>query len=77
MDTKILSLLNENCKNLVSRNSLSSPRAIGDAVQEYLADNGLATALNNANIAHIENDFTRRLMEYMAFTDIRKYWEKQ
>lgn len=75
MDTKILSLLNENCKNLVSRNSLSSPCAIGDAVQEYLADKGLATALNNANIAHIE--FTRRLMEDMAFTDIRKYCEKQ
>lgn len=66
---KILSLLNENCKNLVSKNSLSSTRAIGDAVQEYLANKGLATALNNTNIAHIENDFTRRSMEDMAFAD--------
>ena len=66
---KILSLLNENCKNLVSKNSLSSTRAIGDAVQEYLANKGLTAALNNTNIAHIENDFTRRLMEDMAFAD--------
>ncbi len=66
---KILSLLNENCKNLVSKNSLSSTRAIGDAVQEYLANKGLTAALNNTNIAHIENDFTRRSMEDMAFAD--------
>lgn len=67
--TKILSLLNESCKNIVSRNSLSSTRAIGDAVQEYLANEGLTTALNDTNVANIENDFTRRSMEDMAFTD--------
>lgn len=68
--SKILSLLNENCQHLVSKNSLSSTRAIGDAVQEYVANQGLTKALNGLNIANIENDFTRRSMEDIAFTDI-------
>jgi hypothetical protein len=48
---------------------MSSPRSIGDAVQEFLAQRGLAEALAEIGISHIDSDFSRRSMEDIAFED--------
>ncbi len=48
---------------------MSSTRAIGDAVQEYLAEEGLREALSKVNIESVDSDFTRRSMEDVAFED--------
>ncbi|MBQ4540614.1 MAG: hypothetical protein IJA37_05460 [Alistipes sp.] len=68
---KILEILNRDAQNIVSVNSMSSPRSIGDAVQEFLAQKGLAEALSEIGISHIDSDFSRRSMEDIAFDDNR------
>lgn len=65
----ILKILNRDCRRIVAYNSMSSTRAIGDAVQEYLADKGLQEALDDLGVKNICNDFSRRSMEDMAFED--------
>lgn len=65
---KILENLNSYARNIVTGTSLSSPRAVGDAVQEYLANQGLPMILNDYNIK-IKSDFTRRSIEDIAFND--------
>lgn len=62
----ILALLNKNCQHIVNKISLTSTRAVGDAVQEYIAQKGLPLALKDVDI---ENEFTRRSMEDVAFSD--------
>lgn len=66
---KILEILNRDAQNIVSVNSMSSPRSIGDAVQEFLAHKGLAEALSEIGAFHIDSDFSRRSMEDIAFED--------
>lgn len=64
---KVLKVLNSHGTDIVKGSSLNSPRAVGDAVQEFLAgDNGLATILRDLGI-QVDNDFTRRSMEDLAF----------
>ena len=64
---KVLEVLNSNGTDIVKGSFLNSPRAVGDAVQEFLAgDNGLATILKDLCI-QVDNDFTRRSMEDLAF----------
>ena len=64
----ILSNLNDNAAYIVTGSSLSSPRAVGDAVQEYLGDQGLAEVLSAYGI-DVASEFGRRAMEDMAFKD--------
>lgn len=66
---KILEILNREAYDIVSVNSMSSPRSIGDAVQEFLAQRGLAEALAEIGISHIDSIFSRRSMEDIAFED--------
>lgn len=69
LSNKILEILNRDAQTIVSVNSMSSPRSIGDAVQEFLAQRGLAEALAEIGISHIDSDFSRRSMEDIAFED--------
>ncbi len=64
----ILQELNLNATNIVSDLSLNSPRAVGDAVQEYLAEKGLPKILKEYGI-NVNDEFGRRAMEDMAFKD--------
>mgnify|MGYP003313519539 FL=1 len=69
LSNKILEILNRDAQTIVSVNSMSSPRSIGDAVQEFLAQRGLAEALAEIGISHIDSDFSRRSMGDIAFED--------
>ena len=69
LSNKILEILNRDAQTIVSVNSMSSPRSIGDAVQEFLAQRGLAEALAEIGISHIDSDFSRRSMEDIEFED--------
>ncbi len=64
----ILLNLRENAANIVTGSSLSSPRAVGDAVQDYLGNQGLSTVLSAYGI-DVASEFGRRAMEDMAFKD--------
>lgn len=66
---KILEILKRDCKELVSVNLMESPRTIGDAVQEFISDKGLAEALESIGIKSLDNGFSRRAMEDVAFED--------
>lgn len=66
---KILEILNRDAHSIVSTNSMSSPRSIGDAVQEFLALHGLGEALAEIGVFHVDSDFSRRSMEDIAFED--------
>lgn len=69
LSNKILEFLNRDAQNIVLENSMSSPRSIGDAVQDKLADVGLAEVLTAFGILDVDNDFSRRSMEDIAFKD--------
>lgn len=64
----ILSNLISNASDIVQGISLSSPRAIGDAVQEYLGNKGLPNVLSKYGIS-VKDEFGRRAMEDIAFKD--------
>lgn len=64
----ILEDLRENATNVVTGSSLSSPRAVGDAVQDYLGERGLNSVLSRYGI-DASSEFGRRAMEDMAFKD--------
>ena len=66
--TEILDNLRDNATRIVSTRSLSSPRAIGDAVQSFIAEESLPAALAKLSISSTD-DFSRRAMEDVAFTD--------
>lgn len=66
--TEILDNLRDNASRIVSARSLSSPRAIGDAVQSFIAEEGLPAVLAKLSISSTD-DFSRRAMEDVAFTD--------
>ncbi|MBR4963855.1 MAG: hypothetical protein IKZ32_00690 [Alistipes sp.] len=67
----ILEILKKEAHSIVPVNLISSPRSIGDAVQEFLAEKGLAAALSEIGIFNIDSDFSRRSMEDIAFEDGR------
>lgn len=64
----VLENLRNNATTIMSGISLSSPRAIGDTVQYYLADRGLKEVLSEYKI-DVDSEFSRRSMEDMAFKD--------
>lgn len=67
----VLELLNEKGRHIVNGRSLHSPRAVGDAIQEFLGEqNGLRRCLPQNMLHSFENDFERRSMEDMAFYDV-------
>lgn len=69
-ERKVLQLLNEEGKYIVQGLSLSSPRAVGDAVQTFLSEqNGLRECVPAEALLSFEKDFERRSMEDMAFYD--------
>lgn len=65
---EILADLKLNATQIVKGSSLSSPRAIGDAVQDYLGETGLPKVLSKYGIA-VNDEFGRRAMEDIAFKD--------
>jgi len=70
LSQQILTLLREEATTIVSGYTLSSPRSVGDAVQSYIAEEGLQKALQTmSDMVDIQNCFSRRAMEDVAFTD--------
>ena len=67
---EILAHLREHASEIVSGSLLSSPRVVGDAVQEYLAERGLPEVLAKYGIS-VRDVFSKRAMEDMAFKDSR------
>lgn len=66
----VLKLLNEKGRNIVGERSMNSPRAIGDAVQEFLSEKGgLKKCFPKSFLKSFESGFERRSMEDMAFYD--------
>ena len=72
---ELLVVLNEEGKDIVKGVSLNSPRAVGDAVQAFIgSEKGLARILRDQGVT-VEDDFTRRSMEDLAFKDLSgKYY---
>ena len=72
---ELLVVLNEDGKDIVKGVSLNSPRAVGDAVQAFIgSEKGLARILRDQGVT-VEDDFTRRSMEDLAFKDLSgKYY---
>lgn len=68
VSVSILNNLRENTDSIKKKCILSSPRSVGEAVQEYLAENGLGTVLAKHGI-DVKTEFGRRAMEDMAFKD--------
>lgn len=69
VEQHILNALNEQAAHIVTTLSMHSPRAVGDAVQEFLAQNIECCFPNNV-IKKFESGFERRSMEDMAFYDV-------
>lgn len=70
IEAAVLMLLQTNGRNIVGKRSLNSPRAIGDAVQEFLSEQGgLQQCIPQQYLSSFESDFERRSMEDMAFFD--------
>lgn len=64
----VLKLLNKEGQHIVNGRSLHSPRAVGDAVQEFLGErNGLQQCIPSDMLQSFESEFERRSMEDMAF----------
>lgn len=71
----VLKLLNEKGQHIVNERSLRSPRAVGDAVQEFLGEqNGLQQCIPQNMLQSFENGFERRSMEDMAFYDVNNFY---
>ena len=64
---KVISELNS--VTLVNKNTLNSPRAVGDVVQEYLETN-FEKCLPRGIVKEFNHTFARRSMADFAFTDI-------
>ncbi len=68
----VLQLLNQDGQEIVKGELLNSPRAIGDAVQEFLSEkNGIQQCIPYDKLKDFRNGFTRRSMEDMAFHDVQ------
>lgn len=65
---QLLSRLRTSGRHVVTGSSLSSPRAVGDAVQDFLGNN-LPECFPEGVIGRFESGFERRSMEDLAFYD--------
>ena len=71
----VLNLLNTKGKNIVEGRALNSPRAVGDAVQLFLSEQGgLKNCIPTGCLKSFERDFERRSMEDMAFYDVKNQY---
>lgn len=73
IERNIIKMLNHQGQKIVSPISLQSPRAIGDAVQDFLSQY-LCSCIPAGIIQHYETGFQRRSMEDMAFYDRNDYY---
>ena len=63
-----------NSVSLMSKATANSPRAVGDAVQEYLETN-FVNCIPNGIVREFSSSFARRAMADFAFTDVdNKYY---
>jgi len=67
IENAIIYLLNNN--QLMNYNTINSPRAVGDAVQNFLERN-IYQCLPNDLVTKIDTSFARRSMADLAFEDI-------
>lgn len=65
----LLHLLQTEGTNIVSEGSLSSPRAIGDAVQDFLAESPRLAAMLQPLGMKLDGESTRRSMQDLALID--------
>lgn len=73
IEHRILTVLNEQATHLVTALSMHSPRAVGDAVQDFLSQH-LENCFPENVIKIFETDFERRSMEDMAFYDTAGFY---
>jgi hypothetical protein len=66
IETLIIKLLNSN--QLTSHIAINSPRAIGDAVQDFM-ENNIAQCLPQKLVTNVNASFARRSMADLAFED--------
>lgn len=65
---RVLTLLQKEGTSLLNIQALNSPRAVGDAVQEFLAsESGMRNCFPEGFLKQFESGFERRSMEDMAF----------
>ncbi len=64
---KVSQLISENQQELLSPRTLQSPRAVGDAIQELIADN--FEEITREYCSEYSSDFARRSMADLAFVD--------
>jgi len=69
IENTIINLLNSN--QLMNRNTVNSPRAVGDAVQDFL-ENNISQCLPSKLVTNINTSFARRSMADLAFEDTNK-----
>lgn len=67
IEQNILQLLNHS--NLMNANTINSPRAVGDAVQEFLESN-FSSAVPATLLEQFNANFARRSMADFAFIDV-------
>ena len=73
--TRVLDVLQSQGKNILSRHTVNSPRAVGDAVQGFLGGKeGLRTCFPEGFVDKFESEFERRSMEDMAFYSGNNYF---
>ncbi len=65
IESKTLSLLKHNAQNIMNQHTMRSPRAVGDAIQDFLADNFYVCI--SEELKSYRSDFERRSLEDFAF----------
>ena len=68
IESNLKELLN-NCNDFDNSRIISSPRAVGDTVQEILSEN-MPSCFPKGTIKEFNGSFARRAMADVAFTDI-------
>ena len=66
IENNVVKLLNNN--QLMNLNTFNSPRAVGDAVQNFL-ENNISNCLPKKLVTNINTSFARRAMADLAFED--------
>ena len=65
IESKTLSLLKHNAQNIMNQHTMRSPRAVGDAIQDFLADNFYVCI--SEELKSYRSDFERRSLDDFAF----------
>ena len=65
IESKTLSLLKHNAQNIMNQHTMRSPRAVGDAIQDFLAVNFYVCI--SEELKSYRSDFERRSLEDFAF----------